>query len=210
LNATDDREHFSSGGRGLPVLEGKHIAPFIAHVDQSKVRITETTAAKLIDPVLSFGRPRLAYRDVASATNRVSLIAAILPRGVLTTHSLFCLKTTLSENEQQYLCGILNSYVANYLVRQVMTTHLGSTTVEDLRVPARDARRFAEIALLARRLASSTSVHGAAELHATVAHAYELSHEDFRHVLSTFPLVPESDRSAALDAFSRLETCASV
>ena len=30
---------------------------------------------------------------------------------------------------------MLNSYVANYLVRQVMTTHLGSATVERLRVP---------------------------------------------------------------------------
>ena len=75
-------------------------------------------------------RPRLAYRDVASSTNRLSLIAAILPAGVVTTHSLFCLKTRLSGDNQAFLCGMLNSFVANYLVRQVMTTHLGSTTVE--------------------------------------------------------------------------------
>ena len=105
----------------MPVLEGKHIEPFIAHVEQSSQTIAETHASRLIDPARSFKRPRLAYRDVASSTNRVSLIAAILPMGVLTTHSLFCVKTFLGDDEQHYLCGMLNSFVANYLVRQVMT-----------------------------------------------------------------------------------------
>ena len=91
-------------------------------------------------------RPRLAYRDVASSTNRLSLIAAILPAGVVTTHSLFCLKTRLSRDSQAFLCGMFNSFAANYLVRQVMTTHLGSSTVESLRVPRphHDAPSFAE------------------------------------------------------------------
>ena len=98
-------------------------------------RSRRKTAEQLLGCTGSFLRPRLAYRDVASATNRTSLIAAVLPAGVVTTHSLFCLKTFLSSAEQHFLCGMLNSYVANYLVRQVMTTHLGSTTVEELRMP---------------------------------------------------------------------------
>ena len=99
-------------------------------------------------------RPRLAYRDVASSTNRLSLIAAILPAGVVTTHSLFCLKTRLSSDNQAFLCGMLNSFVANYLVRQVMTTHLGSSTVESLRVPKPpyDSPAFVEIVELTRAL----------------------------------------------------------
>jgi len=40
-------------------------------------------------------------------------------------------------------------------------------------------------------------------VHALAAHAFELSEEEFRHVLSTFPLVPESDRAQALDEFRR-------
>lgn len=216
LNATDDKSHFlheSSVPRGMPVLEGKHIEPFIAHPEQSLLTIDENTAGSLIDPARSFARARLAYRDVASSTNRLSLIAAILPSGVVTTHSLFCLKTSLPDDEQQYLCGMLNSFVANYLVRQVMTTHLGSTTVEDLRVPRLSSRSeaFQEISRLARSLSQGPAPTEAARLQAAAAWAYQLTVDEFRHVLTTFPLVPESERSAALDALSRwLETYGSA
>ncbi|MEZ4608352.1 MAG: hypothetical protein R2865_16580 [Deinococcales bacterium] len=40
-----------------------------------------------------------------------------------------------------------------------------------------------------------------AELDALVAHLYGLSDEEFRHVLSTFPLVPEPVRLAAYNAY---------
>ena len=88
LNATDDRRHFHTSRGGLPVLEGKHIESFRAHPHRASQRISETAAARLLDAAQTFMRPRLAYRDVASSTNRVSLIAAILPAGVVTTHSI--------------------------------------------------------------------------------------------------------------------------
>ena len=154
LNATDDRSHFYAGRTGLPVLEGKHIEPFRAHADRSTRRISQRSASSLLDAAATFSRARLAYRDVASSTNRLSLIAAVLPAGVVTTHSLFCLKTMLSSDNQAFLCAMLNSYVANYLVRQVMTTHLGSTTVEALRIPrpSYDSPLFEEIVELAHEL----------------------------------------------------------
>ena len=62
-------------------------------------------------------RARLAYRDVASATNRLTLIAAIIPARAVTTHTLFCLRTRLPMVEQHVLCALLNSFVANYLIR---------------------------------------------------------------------------------------------
>lgn len=40
-----------------------------------------------------------------------------------------------------------------------------------------------------------------AELDGLVAHLYGLSEDDFAHILSTFPLVEESVKRAALDAF---------
>ena len=204
LNATDDKAHFSSGGGGMPVLEGKHIEPFVAHIEHTTQTITEKRAALLIDPARSFKRVRLAYRDVASSTNRVSLIAAVLPSGVLTTHSLFCLKTFLTDIEQHFLCGILNSFVANYLVRQVMTTHLGSTTVENLRVPKPSQRssEFRDISTCAVELSRKAEPAAAAWLQGAAARAYGLTEKEFTHVLASFPLVPESDRSAAMAAFS--------
>ena len=122
------------------MLEGKHIEPFRAHVDRAPGASPSAARARLLDAAATFSRARLAYRDVASSTNRLSLIAAVLPAACVTTHSLFCLKTVLSGDEQAFLCAMLNSYVANYLVRQVTTTHLGSATVEALRVPKRPIR----------------------------------------------------------------------
>ena len=39
----------------------------------------------------------LAYREVAAATNRLTLIAAILPADTITTHTVFCLKEPLDD-----------------------------------------------------------------------------------------------------------------
>ena len=84
LNATDDRAHFvdraaARGSDVLPVIEGKHLEPFRALVDRSAAAIPAATAARLLDRRATFDRVRLAYRDVASATNRLTLIAALLP-----------------------------------------------------------------------------------------------------------------------------------
>lgn len=205
LNATDDRVHFHRGPAGLPVLEGKHIEPFRAHPGRSTVRISERIAARLLDRASTFSRQRLAYRDVASSTNRLSLIAAVLPADVVTTHSLFCLKTILSADSQAFLCAMLNSYVANYLVRQVMTTHLGSSTVEALRVPKPryDSPLFLEILELAHTLRVAPAFPAHARLQALAARSYGLTEDEFAHVLSTFPLVATADRQSAFDQFHR-------
>jgi hypothetical protein len=201
LNATDDRGHFRRGG--LPVLEGKHIEPFRVHADRSTLRIPERSASRLLDAATTFSRDRLAYRDVASSTNRLSLIAAVLPAGAVTTHSLFCLKTMLSSDTQAFLCAMLNSYVANYLVRQVMTTHLGSATVGALRVPKPryDSPLFEEIVEMAHQLKTGHVDIVHARVQALTARCYGLTEDEFAHVLSTFPLVDSSERRCALEKF---------
>ena len=58
----------------------------------------------------------------------------------MTTHTVFCVKETLDEEAQQFLCGILNSYVANYLVRMRVGTHVSAAIVARLPVPRPDRR----------------------------------------------------------------------
>ena len=72
---------------------------------------------------------------MAASTNRLTLICAIVPPGAVTVHTLFCLKDEMPLDDQVVLCCLLNSFVANYLVRLWVTTHLGTTTVERLPVP---------------------------------------------------------------------------
>ena len=142
----------------------------------------------------------LAYRDVASATNRLTLIAAVLPAGCVSTHTVFCLRTPLPLGDQHFLCGLFNSFVLNYLVRLRVTTHVTTGIVERLPVPhsGEIPGLFGEIAGIARRLARRPHPGALARLNALVAGLYQLSPDEFAHVLSTFPLVPIEERNAAL------------
>src|SRR5205823_10963428 len=132
LNATEDRSALGDD-RALPVVEGKLIDPFRIRVDEAKSSISRRDATRLLGT--RHLHCRLAYRDVASATNRVSLIAAILPPHTVSTHTVFCLRTGLAVRDQQFLCGIFNSLVVNYLVRLRITTHVTTTIVERLPIP---------------------------------------------------------------------------
>ena len=205
LNATDDSVHFTKGGSGIKVIEGKHIEPFRVRLDRSRRWIPETVLARVFQTRTNWRRARLAYREVAGATNRLTLIAAIVPAGVVTTHTVYCLKTPLSLVEQAFLCGILNSFIANYLVRLFVTTHVTAATLKRLRVPhlGPDDPLFKEIATLAAGLSkgNETWTPEHARLQGAVARAYELSEQEFSHVLSTFPLVPVADRDAARRSF---------
>ena len=68
-------------------------------------------------------RARLAYRDVASATNRVTLIAAVLRR-------IAYRRTPSSASGPgchcglNTSCGVFNSLIVNYLVRLRVGTHV--------------------------------------------------------------------------------------
>jgi hypothetical protein len=205
LNATDDSQHFTDNPPGIQVLEGKHIEPFRVSLDRSRRWIPEGVLSKVFEKRTAWRRARLAYREVASATNRLTLIAAIVPAGVVTTHTVYCLKTPLSPIEQSFLCGILNSFVANYLVRLFVTTHVTASTLSRLRIPhlGPGDSLFKEIAALAVRLskADDTWTPEHAQLQAAVARAYELSVQEFCHVLNRFPLIPNADRDAALRSF---------
>jgi hypothetical protein len=208
LNASDDRDAFvaATGRRDArPVVEGKQIEPFRVSLGRCRAELSPAAAAGYRRP----RRERLAYRDVASAGNRLTLIAAIVPAHAVTTHTLFCLKTPLPSPAQQVLCGLLNSFVANYLVRLRVTTHVTATLMARLPVPfvSGEDEAFERLAALTRALRQGSTppeeMPEYAELQAEAARLYRLTAEDFQHVLETFPLVSSATRSAALDVFRR-------
>ncbi|HMF96118.1 MAG TPA: N-6 DNA methylase [Vicinamibacterales bacterium] len=203
LNATDDRDSFRDGREGLLVVDGRHLEPFRVSLDGVRRSIGISDARRLLRSD-RHDRARLAYRDVASATNRVTLIAAVLPRGVVSTHTVFCLRTPLPLTAHYFLCGMFNSLVVNYLVRMRVTTHVTTAVVERLPLPMQEQAPavFDEIASLARALERRFDSQGYARLNARVAHLYQLSVDEFRHVLDTFPLVPLDGRRLALSVFN--------
>jgi hypothetical protein len=147
---------------------------------------------------------------VASATNRLTLIAAIIPARAVTTHTLFCLRTRLALAEQHVLCALLNSLVANYLIRLRVNTHVTAALMSRLPVPVIRERQafFDRLAVLSTSLSRSTvsveEMEEYAQLQALCAHAYQLRSHEFERVLGTFPLIAQDVRRAALAAFNDL------
>jgi hypothetical protein len=156
LNATEDRESF--GDEGLPIIEGKHIAPYRVDAGATTRRISPGKAAALL-PSGGFRRPRLAYRDVAAVGNKLTLIAAIVPAGVVTTHTLFCVRNPPADEQQYFLCALFNSEPLNRIVRMLMGGHVTTALVEHLPAPPwtgdREQHRLAD---LARGLAQASPV----------------------------------------------------
>lgn len=158
LNATDDREAFSEerGPRSLPVADGKHISPFVVHVERCERFISASTAREHL-PDERFSRARLVYRDVSGVGNRFTLVAAVMPAGVVTTHTLFCLRNDVPAIQQHFLCGLFNSSLLNRVVRFLMGSHVTTSLVESLPVPRwRDTPAHRRIGRIAARLANPT------------------------------------------------------
>jgi hypothetical protein len=204
LNATDDRGLFRTDGQGLPVLEGKLIAPFQVAADRARWTISDADARRVLGSAAY--RSRLAYRDVAGATNRQTLIAALLPPRAVSTHTLFCLRQPLPLRRQHLLCALLNSLVVNFLVRLRVSTHVTTAIVERLPVPREDEAGEAagELSASAQLLASGAGLDPLVRLNALVAQIYGLQPAQFEHVLASFPLIDAVHRQAMLDLFVRL------
>jgi hypothetical protein len=207
LNASDDRHAFvkyTGASDVRPIVEGKQIDPFRVSLERCRLQLDPRAMMRRALPQ----RPRLAYRDVASATNRLTLISAIIPARAVTTHTLFCLRTRLPMAEQYVLCALLNSFIANYLVRLRVNTHVTATLMSRLPVPViREGDAFFErLGTLSSSLARETrpveQMEEYAQLQALCAHAYQLRASEFEHVLGTFPLIPAGVRAAALASFN--------
>jgi len=212
LNATDDRRHFTGDARGLPVLEGKHVQPFRALPSAASLRLPLEAARTLYARTRAFLRPRLAYRDVAGATNRLTLIAAVVPAGVATVHTLFCQRGSVSARDQWFLCGVLNSFVANYLVRLRVTTHVTAGILTRLPVPrpADDTPILIQVASMAKTLSSLEQPEESelyAKLQGAVAGLYRLTEEELAHVLATFPLIDDRTKEMTMTSFVELLSC---
>jgi hypothetical protein len=211
LNATDDRGHFiasPASSRDCLIVEGKQIAPFRIDLGMARFAIPARNASRLLGT--SFMRARLAYRDVASASNRLTLIAAILPPHVVSTHTLFCVKGEVNPEVQEFLCGIFNSFVANYLVRLRVSTHVTVAIVERLFVPhpPLDSSEFASVVELTRILTKNPQdAAAAARLQGVAAALYGCTDGEYRHILESFPLVPAVERAAALAQLTEIRRC---
>ena len=182
-----------------------------------------------VGQILGYQRCRLAYRAVASNTNERSLIAsAVLPsfagNSLIVSESL--------EAHQLLACvGVLNSYIVDWALRQKVAANINMFYVYQLPIPRlkQDELFFDSIVRRAAQLICTApeyddlaaevglgSHHSGvtdpvgraklrAELDGIIAHIYGLTEAESTYVLSTFPLVAEPVKVAALQTFRDVE-----
>lgn len=170
---------------------------------------------------------RLGFRDVARNTDERTMISSILPKNIFVGNTAIVSVLFADLKELIVLVSILNSFCVDYVIRQKVTSHCNMFYVYQLPVPRLQEgdRWFAEIVERAAKLICTTpefddlakdvglgSHHNGitneiergklrAELDGIIAHLYGLTEAEFAHILSTFPLVPDATKQAALNAY---------
>ena len=126
-----------------------------------------------------------------------------------------------------FLCALMNSFVVDYTVRMRITTNLTFFYLNQLPIPRLTKKHPAFPSIVKRaalltcttpefdplaRQAGLKNHHDAAthpttraqlraQLDAQIAHLYHLTEPDFRHILSTFPLVDTPTKTATQNAY---------
>lgn len=179
---------------------------------------------------MNYQNYRLGFRDVAASTNERTMISTIIPKRMFAGNTL--ITTTSPDNSPQLLAlvSILNSFTIDYFIRQKVTTHCNMFYIYQVPVPRlreEDAvfwpivRRAAQLICktpefddLAKEAGLKSHQDGVrdpnerarlrAELDGMIAHLYDLTESEFAHILTTFPIVPEDVKHAAMAAFKRV------
>lgn len=173
---------------------------------------------------------RWVHRRIARNTDSRTLICFITPKLVFTEVNSTTLKVTetgISNQEMLFLCGVCNSFTLDWMIRQKVTTTLNMFYIYQLPVPRfgvgdvffneivdRAAKLICttpEFDDLAQEVGLGSHEQGVtdqvergklrAELDGMVAHLYGLTEAEFAHILTTFPIVHDAVKQAALEAY---------
>ena len=245
FDMTNDSHLFKTkpGEGRLPLYEGKMIWQFDAQYAEPRYWVDEAEGRKALlgngkdsGQTLGYESYRLGFRDVASNTNERTMVSCVIPP-TFHGNKIPTVRPTnqdgtllISEYQQMFLCGVLNSFVLDWVIRQKVTTTLNFFYVYQLPLPrlTESDPQFHPIATRAARLICTTpefdalaqsvglsSHHAAAtnpleraklraELDGLVAHLYGLTEEEFIHILGTFPLVGSAVKVDAHNAYRRV------
>lgn len=175
---------------------------------------------------VSYQTYRLCFRDVAAATNERTLISTVLPPSCFSGNTLYVSKP-VDKSVLLFSAGLLNSFVSDHLIRMKVSNHCNAFYIYELPIPrlsptdvvfATIAQRSAKLICTSPDFDELARVVGLrdhrdsvtdpterarlrAELDGMIAHVYGLTEEEFAYVLTTFPLVDQSVKDAALDAY---------
>lgn len=162
------------------------------------------------DATLPCRHPRIAFRDVTNRTNQRTVIAALVPPNVFTTHKApYFLWPRGDKRDRTFLLGVLSSLPLDWYARRFVETSMTFYVLNPFPIPrpARDNPLWQRTVALAGRLAcpderfaewaqavgvdcgpltddqKQDMIH---ELDAVVAHLYGLTEAHLSHIFETF------------------------
>jgi hypothetical protein len=170
---------------------------------------------------------RFAYRSIARSTDSRTFIGTILPKNVVCGHSLNVALPIQDNRYILFICATLNSLFFDFALRQQVSANLTMFFIYQTPVPRLTSgdkyfwdivQRAAKLICtapefdeLAREVGLNSHREGVTdeteraqlrgELDAIIAHLYGLTEAEFAYILTTFPIVPETVKQAALAAY---------
>ncbi|RKZ59933.1 MAG: ATP-binding protein [Candidatus Parabeggiatoa sp. nov. 2] len=181
---------------------------------------------------LDYQRYRLGYRKISRNTDMRTMISTIFPKNNFASDSFIISSgNLLGYPDLLSFAGILNSLVLDYFLRQKVSANINMFYVYQLPIPRLTEKdsAFAPIVTRAAKLICTTPEFDElakavglgshkngvthpdkraqlrAELDGMIAHLYGLTYDEFKPILSTFPIVKDEVKEAALVAYQQLE-----
>ncbi|MBE9237901.1 Eco57I restriction-modification methylase domain-containing protein [Anabaena aphanizomenioides LEGE 00250] len=183
--------------------------------------------------ILDYQRYRLGFREIAANTNERTFLATLLPKNIFANHKLMISnleKSQINNCQLIYACSLFNSFIFDFLIRQKVTTTISMFVFYQTSIPRLTEKDeyFNEIVERAAKLICTTPEYDElakevgleshkngvnderergkirAELDGIIAHLYGLTESEFSHILSTFPIVAEEVKNAALNAYREM------
>lgn len=216
FHKTNDKNFFNTPKipGEVPLWVGQNIDQFsiVSYPNESvnKVDVGKKTGA--------FEDFRIAFRRIASATNKRTMIATLLPRNATATNSLYIQREDfdVSLEDRIIYVSLLNSYVVDFQIRQIVSSTVLVFMVKSLVIPKssdliyrqeildigvslllKNGEEYEELRELVtdNRYIEMDRKDLEARLNAIVALEYELSREDILILMKSF-LTPNHAASA--------------
>ncbi len=224
--------HSSPAGNRLPLFKGDMFNQFELSGEVPDYWIDEVVGQARLNNQ-QFASYRWVHRRIARSSDVRTMISTIVPPRVFTdTNSTTLDSDLLSKGEMLFLCAVTNSFVFDWLIRKRVDDTLSQFFLYQMPVPrlSGDDPRLAPFITRASRLicylpefsdlwqdvmgtpwseqeAATELAERAqlrAELDGLVAHLYGLTEDEFSYILTTFPVVAQEVKDAALEAYRAL------
>ncbi len=229
FHMTNDSQLFKPYGKGIPMLEGKNIHQYTKEWKEApkpRYSVSEVDLkTNLTNGKAYYKNYWLAYRLVARSTDIRTLMSTVIPPEYVCGNSIAIVKVD-NLKAMCFLCGVLNSFVVDYLIRQKVSANVNMFYFLELPIPRiKDGQIFDSIVKKVVQLVATTNEFATmkseigmisfitseqdrqltrARIDAQVAKLYEINGEELKHILSQFPIVDEKIKEQILQEYSKL------